>query len=315
MQSWEVASRCRASLLWALTPCVHAQFPDADAVALLGRIASETSPAAAEGVEFDEFLTRTFTRLDHWVRQERKELVAMWPEAQPLDAVTDIFTSISAQVADWYAALGGGVDPCELLVEQRSARASGGAPVSGEFSPFLRRVRLFVDPALLEWQSTLGISVVLMHELICHAGAGSDSSGAQLFSEGLMNDVSVSFLLRWARQQQMPGPAVAHLAQVAGQLDRRRRDGGLYKDGRFARTALLELVRRDVRTEGRDSEILVDRLLLGLNASDRPIERKDALVSQLAQDQLAVGVADLLVTAALARGEERTALVQELLHG
>jgi hypothetical protein len=139
-----------------------------------------------------------------------------------------------------------------------------------------RGVRLKLCPTELGPEVFAVLARVLLHELICHVGAGDGESADPLspFAEGLMDWTSLHYLKAWAPRLCVDymSAAIMHAEQSAGSF---KADFGTKAARESGEDAALTLVSQHVQP------VLVAQLALDLNAADRPREPKDEFVRRV----------------------------------
>jgi len=148
--------------------------------------------------------------------------------------------------------------------------ASTARPANG------RGVRLKLCPTEFGPEVFAVLPRVLLHELICHVGAGDreDADPLSPFAEGLMDWTSLHYLQAWAPVlcTDYPRAAIMHAEQSAESF---KADFGTKAARESGQDAALTLVGQDGRTTS------ITQLALDLNAAARPRKPKDEFVRRV----------------------------------
>jgi hypothetical protein len=198
------------------------------------------------------------------------------------DPYADLYGRCEAAAAQMYGTAWPVPDPFEL--EAYSAHPRGltdGYTVGGSTDASGRAVRLQLCPLNFGPEAFAVIARVLLHELICHVGAGDNDPPDPLspFAEGLMDWASLHFLHNWAYDLcgGYANAAIMHALQSAGSFKTDARTKAARDNGEDA--ALL-LVQQSGTETG------VAQFAIDVNAASRSRARKDELVLQILETTL-----------------------------
>jgi hypothetical protein len=195
------------------------------------------------------------------------------------DPFDDLYTRCEAACAQLYGRAWLSPAPFEVRAISAHPRSLSDAyvidgsttrPVDG------RGVRLKLCPTEFGPEVFAVLARVLLHELICHVGAGDgeDADPLSPFAEGLMDWTSLHYLEAWAPQLCVgyPNAAIMHARQSAESF---KADFGTKAARESGQDAALTLVAQ----HGRPTSVA--HLALDLNAAVRPREPKDELVRRV----------------------------------
>jgi hypothetical protein len=195
------------------------------------------------------------------------------------DPFADLYTRCERACAELYGRAWSPPDPFEVqaisvhprgLDDAYVVDGSTARPADG------RGVRLKLCPTEFAPEVFAVLARVLLHELICHVGAGDreDADPLSPFAEGLMDWTSLHYLEAWAPELciDYPSAAIMHAEQSAESF---KADPGTKAARESGHDAAITLVTQ----YGRPASVA--QLALDLNAAARPREQKDEFVRRV----------------------------------
>lgn len=200
------------------------------------------------------------------------------------DPFAELYGRCEAATAQLYGPAWSPPEPFELaavsvhprkLDDAYTVGATTAPPADG------RGVRLQLCPLDLGPEAFAVLARVLLHELICHVGAGDQDTPDPLspFAEGLMDWASLHYTRKWALMLcgEYANAAIMHADQSAASF---KADFGTRAARDSGEEAALMLLEQHVE------DVAVARLAVDLNAAPRPRAPKDEFVRRVLEGSI-----------------------------